>query len=195
MFSCARYISVAGATIRQGKWEKKAYGHGFELYGKTLGILGFGRIGRKVAAIAKGIGMKVIAYDPFPQPNLEDFGVSFLPLDTVLSQADVISIHSPAQKEPIITAEKIQKMKDGVVLINTSRGCNVDETALLEGLNSGKIRAAGLDVWAEEPTWNQALYTHPAVSSTPHIGTSTEESQTRIGEEVVQIIRDFCQNS
>lgn len=191
MFSCARYISSAGCTMRQGRWEKKAYGHGFELYGKTLGIVGFGRIGRRVAQIAAGIGLKVLAYDPFPQPQLQEMGVTMVTLDELMEQADIISLHSPAQSEPIVTKERIGQMKEGVVIINTSRGCNIDEDALLEGLNSRKIRAAGLDVWAQEPIANFALYSHPAVSSTPHIGTSTDESQRRIGEEVVQIIADF----
>ena len=189
MFSCARYISSAGCTMRQGRWEKKAYGHGFELYGKTLGIVGFGRIGRRVAQIAAGIGLKVLAYDPFPQSQTE--GVTMVSLDELMEQSDIISLHSPAQSQPIITTERIAQMKEGVVIINTSRGCNIDEDALLEGLNSRKVRAAGLDVWAQEPIANFALYSHPAVSSTPHIGTSTDESQRRIGEEVVQIISDF----
>lgn len=190
MFSCARYISSAGCTMRQGRWEKKAYGHGFELYGKTLGIVGFGRIGRRVAQIAAGIGLKVLAYDPFPQSQTE--GVTMVSLDELMEQSDIISLHSPAQSQPIITTERIAQMKEGVVIINTSRGCNIDEDALLEGLNSRKVRAAGLDVWAQEPIANFALYSHPAVSSTPHIGTSTDESQRRIGEEVVQIISDFA---
>lgn len=189
MFSCARYISSAGCTMRQGRWEKKAYGHGFELYGKTLGIVGFGRIGRRVAQIAAGIGLKVLAYDPFPQSQTA--GVTMVSLDELMEQSDIISLHSPAQSQPIITTERIAQMKEGVVIINTSRGCNIDEDALLEGLNSRKVRAAGLDVWAQEPIANFALYSHPAVSSTPHIGTSTDESQRRIGEEVVQIISDF----
>ena len=190
MFSCARYISSAGCTMRQGRWEKKAYGHGFELYGKTLGIVGFGRIGRRVAQIAAGIGLKVLAYDPFPQSQTE--GVSMVSLDELMEQSDIISLHSPAQSQPIITTERIAQMKEGVVIINTSRGCNIDEDALLEGLNSRKVRAAGLDVWAQEPIANFALYSHPAVSSTPHIGTSTDESQRRIGEEVVQIIAEYA---
>lgn len=191
MFSCARYISIAGHTMRQGKWEKKAYGKGFELFGKTLGILGFGRIGRRIGAIAKGIGMRVIVYEPSPRPQPTDADVEYLALDEVFARADIIAVSTPALPEPIITREAIAKMKNGIVIINTSRGCNVDEGALLEALNSKKVRAAGLDVWCDEPSFNEALYSHPAVSCTPHVGASTKEAQERIGREIVAIINSF----
>ncbi len=192
MFSCARFISVAGATMREGKWEKKAYGKGIELRGKTLGIVGYGRIGACLGDIAQALGMKVLAYRRHPQPELESPTLRFTTRDERRSSSCVVSLHTPAiPGKPLMDRENIAKMKDGAVLINTSRGANVDEEALLEALNTGKLRAAGLDVWAQEPTKNEALYTHPRVSCTPHIGAATAEAQARVGSEVVGIIRDF----
>ena len=193
MFACSRYVSVAGHTMREGKWEKKAYGKGVELYGKTLGIIGFGRIGQKLCAMAKAMGMNVVAFDIFHVPGIEEqLGMQYVELDELFAQADFISLHTPAiDGKPLISAENIAKMKDGVIFVNTSRGNNVDEAALLEALNSGKVRAAGLDVFVEEPSANAELYSHPNVSCTPHIGAATVEAQKRIGEEIVDIIRSF----
>ena len=193
MFSCSRYISIAGHSMREGKWEKKAYGKGVELSGKTLGIIGFGRIGQKLGAMAKAMGMTVIAFDIYHVPGIEEqLGMKYVEMDELFAQADFISLHPPAiDGKPLICAENIAKMKDGVIFVNTSRGNNVDETALLEALNSGKVRAAGLDVYAEEPSVNAALYSHPNVSCTPHIGAATVEAQKRIGMEIVDIVRGF----
>lgn len=191
MFSCARYISIAGHTMREGKWEKKAYGKGFELCGKTLGVIGYGRIGKRIGDIAQAIGMKVIAYQRHPKPEYECETMRFVSLDELLSESDIIALSTPSLGAPIINEENISKMKQGVVIVNTSRGANVDEDALLAALDSGKVRAAGLDVWAQEPTKNEALYCHPAVSCTPHIGASTAEAQKRIGAEIVAIIDTF----
>ena len=181
MFACTRYISIAGHTMREGKWEKKAYGKGIELQGKTLGIIG------------KAIGMNVVAYSTTRRPELEaKFGIPYVTLEELLAQSDFISLHAPAAPgAPLINADTIAKMKDGVVIINTSRGANVDEDALLAALESSKVRAAGLDVYADEPTANAALYSHPMVSCTPHIGAATVEAQKRIGTEIVDIIRSF----
>ena len=193
MFSCARYISIAGHTMREDKWEKKAYGKGIELQGKTLGIIGFGRIGQHLGVMAKAIGMNVVAYSTTRRPEVEaKFGIPYVTLEELLAQSDFISLHAPAAPgAPLINADTIAKMKDGVVIINTSRGANVDEDALLAALESGKVRAAGLDVYADEPTANAALYSHPMVSCTPHIGAATVEAQKRIGTEIVDIIRSF----
>ena len=194
IFSCARFISAAGHTMREGKWEKKAYGKGIELAGKTIGIVGFGRIGLQVGIVAKALGMEVLAYARTPKPELEEaLRMRYGTLEEVVTQSDFVTIHTPhLEGLPLISREMIAKMKDGVVIINTSRGGNVDEEALLEGLNSGKVFAAGLDVYAEEPTKNHPLYTHPRVSCTPHIGGATVEAQQRIGMEVVEIIRKFA---
>ena len=193
MFACARFVSIAGHTMREDKWEKKAYGKGIELQGKTLGIVGFGRIGQHLGVMAKAIGMNVIAEDIFHIPGIEEkLGIPYVELDELLAKSDFISVHAPAvDGGALINAETIAKMKDGVTIINTSRGTNVDEAALLAGLESGKVRSAGLDVYADEPATNKALYSHPMVSCTPHIGAATKEAQKRIGTEIVEIIESF----
>ena len=192
MLSCARYISIAGHTMREGKWEKKAYGKGIEIGGKTLGVIGYGRIGQALGRMAQALGMTVLAYDIYKVEGLECDTMHYVELDELLAKADFISLHTPAiDGKPLINAETIAKMKDGVVFINTSRGNNVDEDALLAALDSGKIRAAGLDVYAKEPPTNEALLHHPAVSCTPHIGAATVEAQKRIGAEIVDIIESF----
>ena len=193
MFACARYVSVSGHTMREGKWEKKAYGKGIELSGKTLGIIGIGRIGQCLCKMAAALGMNVLAYSRSRQPGTTDpLGFTNVTLDELFERSDFISLHTPKlEGGPIICAESIAKMKDGVCIINTSRGANIDEDALLAALESGKVRAAGLDVYADEPTSNAALYSHPMVSCTPHIGAATVEAQKRIGSEIVDIICAF----
>lgn len=163
-----------------------------ELAGKTMGIIGFGRIGQALGVMARALGMHVIAYSRTRRPEVEQAtGVAYVELDELLAKSDFISLHAPAADGgPIVTAETIARMKDGVVIVNTSRGVNVDEDVLLAALESGKVRAAGLDVYAEEPTHNHALYSHPMVSCTPHIGAATVEAQKRIGSEIVDIIRE-----
>ena len=171
---------------------KKAYGKGIEIGGKTLGVIGYGRIGQALGRMAQALGMQVLAYDIFKVDGLECDTMHYVEMDELLAKSDFISLHTPSiDGKPFINAETIAKMKDGVVFINTSRGNNVDEDALLEALNSGKIRAAGLDVYAKEPPTNEALINHPAVSCTPHIGAATVEAQKRIGAEIVDIIEGF----
>jgi Lactate dehydrogenase and related dehydrogenases len=190
MFACARYLSIAGHTMREGEWEKKAYGKGIELQGKTLGIVGFGRIGQHLGVMANAIGMKVIAFDIYQVPVIsEQLGIPYVEMDELLAQSDFISVHAPAvDGGALISAENIAEMKDGVVIIKTSRGSNVNEDALLAGLESGKVRAAGLDVYADESVSNVALYSHPMVSCSPQIGAATVEAQKRIGQEIVEIV-------
>ena len=190
MLACARYVSISGQTMRNGQWEKKAYGKGIELIGKRLGIYGYGRIGKRLGIMAKGMGMNVLAYRRSAIPeSIDDAGIIYVTEEKLLRTCDFISVHAPSSPAgPIITADKIAEVKDGVVVINTSRGANVDEKALLDALNSGKVRAAGLDVWADEPTHNMDLLNHPNVSCTPHIGAATVEAQKRIGAEIVYII-------
>ncbi len=177
--------------MREGKWEKKAY-KGIEIAGKTLGIIGYGRIGQALGRRAQALGMKVVAYDIFKIPELENENMRYAEMDELFEVSDFISLHTPSiDGRPLINAETIAKMKNGVVIINTSRGNNVDEQALLDALNSGKVFGAGLDVFAEEPAKNVELYSHPHVSCTPHIGASTSEAQKRIGAEIVDIITKF----
>jgi len=190
MFATSRFLNNSTAEMRQGNWPKKNYAAGVELTGKTLGLLGFGNIGIECAKRAIGLGMKVIAFDPFV--NSTDMNVKLVSKDEVLAEADYISLHLPLIKgEPIpIATPEINKMKTGVILINCARGGVVDENALLEGLKSGKIGAAGIDVFINEPITDaqKELLNHPRVSATPHIGASTNEAQDRIGLEIAQKI-------
>lgn len=192
LFSCARNISIAGHTMREGKWEKKAYSKGFELSGKTMGVIGYGRIGRLVGEKGQALGMKVLSVVHRNKPEgCESETMHFVTMDELLSQSDILVLCAPSGEKPLVDAESLAKMKDGVVIINVSRGSNVDEEALLEGLNSGKVKAAGLDVWLSEKDPNWTLAQHPAVSCTPHIGAGTKEAQKRIGAELVDIIEHF----
>lgn len=175
---------------------KKAYAKGTELRGKTIGIIGFGRIGQYTAKIALGCGMKVLAYDPFVQEvkldleihGLKDAWVTIKTgsMDELLEKSDFISVHVPGGK--LIGEPEIAKMKNGVVLVNAARGGVIDEQALINGLNSGKIAHAGLDVFENEPKPSEALLKHPKISLTPHIGAATNEAQERIGIELAEKI-------
>lgn len=192
LFSCARYISVAGHTMREQKWEKKPYSKGFELAGKTMGVFGYGRIGQSVGAKAQALGMSVLSVVHKNKPEgVECETMHFVSKDELLAQADVIVLCASKNDTPIIAAEDFAKMKDGVVIVNVSRAANMDEGALFEALKSGKVRAAGLDVWADEKNPNWELASHPAVSCTPHIGAGTKEAQKRIGFEIVDIVESF----
>ncbi len=154
MLSCSRFVSIAGHTMREGLWEKKAY-KGIEVNGKTLGIVGYGRIGQSLGRMAIAMGMEVVAYDVFHVPGIENEHMHYVELDELFAVSDFISLHVPRlDGQPMVNAETIAKMKDGVGIINTSRGTNIDESALLEALNSGKVRAAGLEGWATEPCKN-----------------------------------------
>jgi D-3-phosphoglycerate dehydrogenase len=192
----ATSISVLGAvrnhgkaivSMKQHKWEKKAL-EGTELYGKTLGIIGCGRIGLEVARRAIAFGMKVLAFDVIPIKT--DLAVTQVPMDELLAQSDLITLHVPKQPRPAIGAAEILKMKDGVIIINVARGGVVDEKALLDALNSGKVRAAALDVFAKEPPEDFALIDHPNVIPIPHLGAAAKEGQQRAGLEVVRILKE-----
>ncbi|MDR2156338.1 MAG: D-2-hydroxyacid dehydrogenase [Clostridiales Family XIII bacterium] len=189
MFSLARFIYAANVTMREGKWEKKKY-QGTELAGKTLGVVGMGRIGKHTARIASALGMDVIYVNRSGhKPENEPF--AHVSLDELLARADFISLHMPKTDEPILTAEAIAKMKPGVKIVNTARAALIDKQALLDGLERGIVSAAALDVFEEEPVSDEAIYTHPRISMTPHIGASTAEAQKRIGENIVQIIAEM----
>ncbi|MPM46107.1 Hydroxypyruvate reductase [bioreactor metagenome] len=191
MFAVARFINISNVSMREGKWDKKKY-EGTEIGGKTLGLVGFGRISRELAKRGKALGMKVIYTDIMGKMEGQD-EYEFCSLEELLPQADYVSLHIPFIKEQGATIGKAQfeMMKDGAILINCARGGVVDEAALIEALNSGKLAGAGVDVFVEEPTKNTELVNHPKVSVTPHIGAATVEAQTRIGEEIVSIIVDF----
>lgn len=192
LFACARSLSVAGHTMREQKWEKKAYSKGFELQGKTMGVVGYGRIGRLIGEKAQALGMNVLSSVHRNKPEgCECETMHFVSMEELISQSDVIALSAPAGDKPLVNAESIAQMKDGVVIINTSRGSNIDEAALLDALNSGKVKAAGLDVWMDEKNPNWELASHPAVACAPHIGAGTKEAQKRIGAELMDIIESF----
>ncbi|MBW6411533.1 D-2-hydroxyacid dehydrogenase [Clostridium weizhouense] len=190
MFSLARFIGISNFTMRNNEWNKKKY-EGIELSGKTLGIIGMGRIGQSLAKKATALGMNVIYYTI--EGKHDDLDYKFLELDEVLKEADFLSLHVPYDKEngPLIGIRELKLMKNTSYIINCARGKVVDEDALLEALDNGVIAGAGIDVFEEEPTKNEKLINHPNVSVTPHIGAATKEAQSRIGDEVVEIIKDF----
>lgn len=190
MFSVARFLGDSNYTMRNGKWNKKEY-EGVELEGKTLGIIGMGRIGKALARIANAIGMKVIYFTI--EGEHKELEYEFLTFNDVLKKSDFISVHVPYDKENgyLISKDQFDIMKKGVYLINCARGKVVDEEALLEALDNGKVAGAGIDVFEEEPTVNKKLINHKRVSVTPHIGASTKEAQERVSGEVVSIIKDF----
>jgi D-3-phosphoglycerate dehydrogenase len=177
---------------------KKAYAKGIELKGKTLGIIGFGRIGRETATLALGLGMNVLAYDLYPfRGNITlkfmgglsvDIPVESVSLEEVISKSDFISLHTPFADKPILGAEEFDKMKPGIGIVNCSRGGTIDEDALITALDSGKVAFAGLDVFNNEPTPAGEILQHPKISLTPHIGASTNEAQERIGVELATLI-------
>ncbi len=177
---------------------KKAYAAGIELRGKTLGIIGFGRIGREVAKIALGVGMKVIASDSKvgeAEIELEFYNhqsikipIKTEPVDQLIKHSDFITLHVPAQSKPIIGTAEIKKMKDGVAIINTARGGVLDEQALLDALESGKVSFAALDTYENEPAPQIKLLMNESISLSPHIGAATLEAQDRIGTELAEQI-------
>lgn len=183
---------------------KKNYSAGRELRGKTIGIIGFGKIGREVAKIALGLGMKVIASDRVEGETLItlefynhqeiQIPIKTAPTDLLLEQSDFISVHVPAQKEPLIGKAEFDQMKDGVAIINASRGGIIDEVALIEALESGKVSFAGLDTFENEPDPAVQVLMHPGVSLSPHIGAATLEAQERIGVEAAEKIIAIFKN-
>jgi len=187
MLAAVRNHGRANLSMKEHKWEKKALS-GTELYGKSLGVVGFGRIGQEVAKRALAFGMKVIAYDIVEvKTNLDVKQVSF---EELLAESDIITLHLPKQPKYLLSDKEFEKMKDGVILINAARGGIVDEKAILRALNSGKVRAAGLDVFEKEPPDDFSLIDHPNVIATPHIGAAAEEGQKRAGLEVVKILKE-----
>lgn len=192
MFALARYIAISNVTIRNGEWNKKHY-EGVEIGGKTLGLIGFGRISQALARRAEALGMKVV-YTDFLGENKNFPQYTFMSQAELLKVADFVSLHipMPADKKAVVGEAELATMKPTAYIINTARGGLVDEAALVKALDEGKLAGAALDVFVEEPTKNEALYKHPKVSVTPHIGGSTEEAQGRIGAEIVSIIESFA---
>jgi D-3-phosphoglycerate dehydrogenase len=187
MLSAIRQLGRANLSMKEHKWDKKTFS-GTELYGKTLGIIGGGRIGLAVAERALAFGMKVVVYDVVKVETR--LGLNQVGLDELLAQADIITLHTPKQAKPILGRDEFLKMKNGVIIVNAARGGVVDEAALLEALSSGKVRAAAIDVFDKEPPVDFALIDHPNVMASPHIGAAAEEGQKRAGMEVVRILQE-----
>ncbi len=196
LYDSNRSIPLEGETNFKGL--KKAYAKGVELRGKTLGIIGFGRIGQEVAKIGLGIGMQVIATDKFIEKVAVEVAlysgksiveeIKTQSMESVLSQSDFISLHVPAQKNYVIDEQAFSQMKKGAALINAARGGVVDEVALVKALDSGQLSFAALDTFENEPKPEIKLLMHDKISLTPHIGAATLEAQDRIGEELAQQI-------
>ena len=200
LYDSHRQMPISG--LSDFKALKKKYGKGIELRGKTLEIMGIGRIGQAVAKYALGCGMNVIAFDPFMDKVTIDVQVanqivkvdiSTVSKDELLAKSDFITLHIPAQADgkPVIGNEEFAKMKDGIIIVNAARGGVIDETALISNLNSGKVTSAALDVYVNEPAPREDILTHPKISLTPHIGAATVEAQDRIGEELASQIKEL----
>ncbi len=203
LFGCVRFLPDSNRKMPvEGNTKfndlKKAYAKGIELRGKTLGIVGFGRIGREVAKIAIGVGMDVLAYDLYPfNPELElvlgggiavSAKVTIASLEEIIAQSDFITLHTPFVDKALFGAAELAQTKKGVGLVNISRGGLIDELALIDALNSGQVSFAALDVFDNEPTPREEILKHPKISLTPHIGAATNEAQERIGVELASLI-------
>ena len=187
MFALARRLTEADASMKRGEWLKKQL-TGTELHGKTLGVVGMGRIGSRVGALAKALGMEIIGYDPLiPAEEISRRGAQpVATLPELYAQADVITLHVPLtpQTRGMVNAEAFAQMKRGVMIICAARGGVIDEKALHEALESGQVGGAGLDVFATEPPGASPLVSHPRVVATPHIGAQTKEAQTRVATDI-----------
>jgi len=190
MFALSRHIVKGTDSLRENEWLKKKL-KGTELFGKTLGILGMGRIGREVAKRAICLGMKVMGYDPYIK-SVDIDGVILTSLEDILSNANIITLHLPLTEgtRHLINKDTFEKMKKGVILINCARGGIVDEDALYEYLENGKVKGAGFDVFEKEPPKENKLFDLDNFYATPHIGASTAEGQDRVGEEIVRILKE-----
>ena len=191
MLSVARFLHISNVTMRKGEWNKKQY-KGVELFGKTLGIIGFGRIGVQTAFLASCLGMKVLYYQRSgAKPGYDEY--EYAAKDELLKKSDFISLHAPYSKVAgaILEKEDFDMMKDGVYIINTSRGQVINENALLDALDSGKVAAAALDVFQNEPNVDKRILEHERISLSPHIAGSTKQAQQRIGQEAAAIVLHY----
>ncbi|MGH7540441.1 MAG: hydroxyacid dehydrogenase, partial [Gemmatimonadota bacterium] len=193
ILAAARRIPEADRSVRDGMWKRKAL-RGMQLHGKTLGVIGAGRIGAEMIRRGRAFGMQVVAHDPFlSQERANDLGIERLDLEQLLATADVVSLHVPLTEgtRGMIDAPAIRRMKDGALLVNAARGGLVDEAALAEALRSGKLGAAGLDVFAREPLPEDSpLRAAPNVVFTPHIGAATAEAQREVSRQIAVAVRD-----
>lgn len=196
LMAMARKIPQAHGKLKAGTWDRKSF-VGVELNGKTLGILGFGRIGAEVAKRALAFNMRVLAFDPFlTRERAEALGVKMSTVDEIVEQADFITVHTPLTKETkhLLSRDQFARMKDGVRLLNCARGGIIDEKALAEALESGKVAAAALDVFEEEPPLGNPLLDYDQVVTTPHLGASTEEAQINVAIDVAAELLNILQD-
>jgi D-3-phosphoglycerate dehydrogenase / 2-oxoglutarate reductase len=193
MLGLSRNLAPADVSMKGGNWDRKTFA-GVELLGKRLGLIGFGRVGREVAARCKAFGMEVQAYDPFVAPALaEQAHVALRSLDELLQTSDYISLHTTLTPETkhLIGKDALAKVKAGVRIVNAARGELIDDDALLAALDGGRVAGAGLDVHAQEPPKDWRLAKHPKVLALPHLGASTKEAQERVGTDIAQQVRDY----
>ncbi len=189
----ARPIAAADAAMKAGRWDRKSFA-GVELHGKRIGVVGLGRIGREMAMRCRALGLDVAAYDPFVAPALaESLHVKLLPFDELVKSSDFLTLHSVLTKETrhLLGKEALAKAKPGIRIVNAARGELIDEEALLQALESGRVAAAALDVHAQEPPVDWRLAKHPRVVATPHVGAQTGEAQERVGTDIALQVRDF----
>jgi D-3-phosphoglycerate dehydrogenase len=193
LMALVRNIPQATASVKAGKWERKRF-IGSEVFNKTLGIIGIGRIGRILADRAQGLHMNVMAYDPFISPDaVTRLGVEMVSMDELLSKADFITVHTPKTKDTVdlIGTEDFEKMKRGVYIVNCARGGIINEKALCEGIRSGRVAGAALDVFEQEPPVNSPLLELDQVICTPHLGASTEEAQINVAVAVAEQVVEY----
>lgn len=191
LLSAARQIPAADASLREHTWKRSSFS-GTEIFGKTVGVVGLGRIGQLVAQRLSAFGTHLVAYDPYVSPaRAAQLGIELLTLDELLARADFISVHLPKTPETagLIGKDALAKTKPGVVIVNAARGGLVDEAALADAVRSGHVRAAGLDVFSKEPCTDSPLFELPQVVVTPHLGASTEEAQDRAGTDVAASVK------
>ncbi|QYL29807.1 D-3-phosphoglycerate dehydrogenase [Mycobacterium shottsii] len=191
LLAAARQIPAADASLREHTWKRSSFS-GAEIFGKTVGVVGLGRIGQLVAQRVEAFGAHVVAYDPYVSPaRAAQLGIELLPLDDLLARADFISVHLPKTPETagLLGKEALAKTKPGVIIVNAARGGLIDESALAEAITSGHVRGAGLDVFATEPCTDSPLFELPQVVVTPHLGASTAEAQDRAGTDVAASVK------
>ena len=191
LLSAARQIPAADASLREHAWKRSLFS-GTEIFGKTVGVVGLGRIGQLVAQRLAAFETHIVAYDPYVSPaRAAQLGIELLPLDELLTRADFISVHLPKTPETagLIDKDALAKTKPGVVIVNAARGGLVDEAALFDAVSSGHVRAAGIDVFSKEPCTDSPLFDLPQVVVTPHLGASTEEAQDRAGTDVAASVK------
>jgi D-3-phosphoglycerate dehydrogenase len=192
----SRNLGLANSSMKQGKWERSKF-MGSELYGKTLAVLGLGRIGREVASRMRAFGMRIVGYDPIvTAEQAAAFDIEFLSLEQIWPVADYITIHVPllAETKNLINRSVMAQCRRGFRVVNCARGGIIEEADLLEALQSGQCGGAGLDVFAEEPTKNFDLINHPNVLCTPHLGASTTEAQNRVALDIAEQIVKFVKH-